>query len=557
MKRWIPLVGLALTVFLGTAHAVSPDAIHQGRELFEKEWPSRSPSLGSDGLGPLFNARSCVACHNQGGVGGGGGTEFNAKSIGIEKIRISGGPITKAVIANCVSKFHPGFILPSGDVINALAISHHGGSQAYVNQRMSMLAKSGALFDVEGGPVDASEVRQALNQTIVFRDNVGAYSVEIHARFFQRNTSSLFGAGLIDQVTDRQLDQVMKIQKAHPEISGRPSTLINGTLGRFGWRGNLSSLLDFVDQACANEVGLETKRRPQGSDPHVPQYRNPSIDISDAQIQSMERFVAALPAPQQRMPSDSLERKIALRGQDVFASVGCAVCHVPSIGPAKGVYSDLLLHDMGRYSMDLNHAEPYIKNVSTMTIPLQEDANRSTGTQMVGGYYGPATLVTRTSVSGSSNRLGPGFQPSGRIGRRMPQSSREFTFVAPEYPTQLVSVATREQVTGAEAWNTRNENGLGDVGYRKSGSQTSVRVEYESTLFNQEWRTPPLWGVADTAPYLHDGRASTLLEAITLHGGEAEGTTNRFLSLPLQDREAVIAFLETLVAPENAPQPSI
>jgi cytochrome c peroxidase len=81
-----------------------------------------------------------------------------------------------------------------------------------------------------------------------------------------------------------------------------------------------------------------------------------------------------------------------------------------------------------------------------------------------------------------------------------------------------------------------------------------VRVHYEPTMFNQEWRTPPLWGVADSAPYMHDGRADTLLEAITMHDGEAAGTRDRFLHLPLADRLALIAFLKTLVAPSTAPQ---
>jgi cytochrome c peroxidase len=82
-----------------------------------------------------------------------------------------------------------------------------------------------------------------------------------------------------------------------------------------------------------------------------------------------------------------------------------------------------------------------------------------------------------------------------------------------------------------------------------------IRLHYEPTRFNQEWRTPPLWGVADSAPYMHDGRAETLLESITMHDGEASGTRDRFLNLSLSDRHALIAFLETLVAPSNAPQP--
>ncbi|RUO30797.1 thiol oxidoreductase [Aliidiomarina sedimenti] len=68
------------------------------------------------------------------------------------------------------------------------------------------------------------------------------------------------------------------------------------------------------------------------------------------------------------------------------------------------------------------------------------------------------------------------------------------------------------------------------------------------------WRTPALWGlgytehVADGLPvgYLHDSRARTLTEAILWHGGEAEVIKNRFMDLPTDEREALLAFLTSL-----------
>lgn len=68
----------------------------------------------------------------------------------------------------------------------------------------------------------------------------------------------------------------------------------------------------------------------------------------------------------------------------------------------------------------------------------------------------------------------------------------------------------------------------------------------------REWRTPPLWGIGLTEAvsghtrFLHDGRARTLLEAILWHGGEAEVARNGVLALPKPDRDALIAFLESL-----------
>jgi hypothetical protein len=80
---------------------------------------------------------------------------------------------------------------------------------------------------------------------------------------------------------------------------------------------------------------------------------------------------------------------------------------------------------------------------------------------------------------------------------------------------------------------------------------TTLRATFKHvpTTITQEWRTPPLWGVASSAPYMHDGRAATLVEAIALHGGEAKATTDRFLSLPTTQRLALLEFLSCLRAP--------
>jgi CxxC motif-containing protein (DUF1111 family) len=66
-----------------------------------------------------------------------------------------------------------------------------------------------------------------------------------------------------------------------------------------------------------------------------------------------------------------------------------------------------------------------------------------------------------------------------------------------------------------------------------------------------EWRTTPLWGVADSAPCLQDGRAFTLHEAILLHGGEAERTSQRYTALSVADRQSLLAFLHSQVAPSQ------
>ncbi|WP_374536952.1 di-heme oxidoreductase family protein [Chitinimonas taiwanensis] len=68
----------------------------------------------------------------------------------------------------------------------------------------------------------------------------------------------------------------------------------------------------------------------------------------------------------------------------------------------------------------------------------------------------------------------------------------------------------------------------------------------------RDWKTPALWGlglvpaVNKHSRYLHDGRARNLMEAVLWHGGEAEGAKQHVLKLNKQDRENLVAFLQSL-----------
>lgn len=76
------------------------------------------------------------------------------------------------------------------------------------------------------------------------------------------------------------------------------------------------------------------------------------------------------------------------------------------------------------------------------------------------------------------------------------------------------------------------------------------RREFQAS--GSQWRTPPLWGIGLTAAvsghtqFLHDGRARTLLEAILWHGGEADAARRTVLQFDAGQREALLAFLNSL-----------
>jgi hypothetical protein len=97
-------------------------------------------------------------------------------------------------------------------------------------------------------------------------------------------------------------------------------------------------------------------------------------------------------------------------------------------------------------------------------------------------------------------------------------------------------------------------------GFRRAGQGVAVPMYADLKLHdmgptlaeengNSFFTTARLWGVADSAPYLHDGRALTLSAAISQHGGEAQSQANAFDALTPTDRNALIAFLKTLKAP--------
>lgn len=89
--RWVVITTIAVAsaasvprVHAGDANGKKqdPKAVSQGRAIFEREWqPGDSRTHGGDGLGPVYNDSSCVACHNQGGTGGAGSTGKNVDII--------------------------------------------------------------------------------------------------------------------------------------------------------------------------------------------------------------------------------------------------------------------------------------------------------------------------------------------------------------------------------------------------------------------------------------------------------------------------------------------
>lgn len=96
-----------------------------------------------------------------------------------------------------------------------------------------------------------------------------------------------------------------------------------------------------------------------------------------------------------------------------------------------------------------------------------------------------------------------------------------------------------------------------DLKHHYMGEELKETFSLATDKQNGEFITARLWGIADTAPYLHDGRALTLEDAIRLHdnpGSEAASAGKNFKSLETIDKVNVIKFLNTLRTP---PRPNL
>jgi CxxC motif-containing protein (DUF1111 family) len=423
----------------GPARPVEVEVVG-GRALFEHIWSPNDPrSHGGDGLGPVFNARSCVDCHHKGGTGGAGGSERNIE-------------IATADAAFDPSNGHTFFYAFSMDF--GAGIFHYQFGDPAASSRPVPLDAT-ALAAVHPGFRGSRSVmlhRFGVDSSYpVWRQTVPGRHGSIMVRTSQRNPTPLFGVGLIDAIPDEAILSAAKHKfQGAPQLSGRVGRLKDGRIGRFGWKSQTATLREFVLSAAAGEMGLTVADHPQADDPRQPGLGSPGPDMNQDECDLLTAFVKDLPRPCVHEPDDEAEKAAIAQGEQTFKSIGCAGCHLPKLGEVEGIYSDLLLHDMSPELGD------------------------------TGGYS---------------------------------------VFVA--------------QPAGAN-------NGAAVGGPR----------EEEAAARPGEWRTPPLWGLRDSAPYLHDGRAEGLAQAVLLHGGEGAAAADRFARLSRRRRQQLEAFLDSLAAPK-------
>jgi len=261
-----------------------------GSTLFRKEFGP------ADGLGPLYNARSCLACHQSPTSGG----------MGLNGLAL----------------------------VSRIGHIDHGSLEFRLNDgvpvsRDKSIAELGFPCRLTHGPPATANLISL------------------------RNASPLYGLGLIEEISD---EVILANAASQTGIKGRPNIVRDSqgreSVGRFGWKGDVSNLEQFVAEAFRNEIGITSPLAPQdiaiSADNGCGQI-NPGLDDNGSIIRAVTAYLAALPAPLPE-PSMSKTAESYQLGQQLFSSAGCASCHTPRLSSKRGdvaLYSDLLLHDMG------------------------------------------------------------------------------------------------------------------------------------------------------------------------------------------------------------------
>jgi len=357
-----------------------------GEAIFNKIWvPSPSSTTASDGLGPLYNARSCGQCHVNDGRGNpitGGDINTLSSLLRLSvpqnsderrEVARTGGLAGDPVYGTQLQPFAVGGIPAEGRVAvdyTLQQIELRDGSIVELRKPVARVIQPGY------GEFDPRE-----------------FDPELRSSF--RIAPPMIGLGLLERIPAERLEALADPDDADGDgISGRPNRVYDSaageyTIGRFGWKAGQPTLAQQNAAALANDIGIGnptftsaggncTQRQSAClAMPNGNTAQQDGLEASTEMMAVLEFYTAHLAVPAAR---DQAQPEIA-GGRAVFRELGCAACHTPtqhtgrsSLYPALSEqqfqpYTDLLLHDMGPGLAD-DHTEFDAEGAEWRTAPL-------------------------------------------------------------------------------------------------------------------------------------------------------------------------------------------
>ena len=317
-----------------------------GNSFFNLNWVTAPASTTArDGLGPVFNSRSCSGCHFKDGRGR--------------------PPIFDG-------EQNHGFLLR----LSIAGISPNGGPNPHPIYGGQLQDRAVPDYTPEGGfTITYEEVRGEYNDGTpyslrkpTYRFNNLAYDEMGPVNVSPRVGQQVIGLGMLEALDESTILSFADESDLDGDgISGRANYVWDAEsqttkLGRFGWKANQPSLFQQTAGAFLGDIGITSSLFPDENCPtqeceDLPNGGTPEID--DEALRNVVLYVSTLAVPARRNHED----QEVLKGKILFENLGCAKCHISKMttGPHKipalsnqtiRPYTDLLLHDMGKELAD-------------------------------------------------------------------------------------------------------------------------------------------------------------------------------------------------------------
>jgi len=335
-----------------------------GNAFFKRNWvtaPSSTADL--DGLGALFNAKSCSSCHFLDGKGQPGFEKGQSSSL-LFRLSIPS--------ENNTTKAEPTY----GNQFNHLAI-FGVKEEGDVNIEYE---------EITGEYPDG--YTYVLRKPTYSFTNLNYGEMQQDVLVSPRIAPHIIGLGLLEAIDEKDILVLADPEDKNKDgISGRPNYVKNVAtkkleLGRFGWKANEPNVKQQVAAAFQGDMGLssslfldENETAIQAKFIHSETGGSP--EISDDILDRVTLYSQVLAVPKRR----NTESKNIIKGEQLFSEIGCSACHKPSFVTAdhKDIpelsdqsiypYTDLLLHDMGKGLAD-NRPDGEASGVEWRTPPL-------------------------------------------------------------------------------------------------------------------------------------------------------------------------------------------
>ena len=318
-----------------------------GIQMFAVEWkPTPGVQPVTDGLGPLFNRESCIACHEKNGRG-----------------RAPSGP-SQPMQSMLMRLSIPG----PEDHGGAIPVPNYGDQLQ--DRAIDTVAPEGRVhvsWDETSGRFGDGEPYALRRPKFEFTDL--AYGKPPNNLLTSpRVANPVIGLGLLEAVPEASLAALADPKDGdHDNISGRMNVVWDAPSqsmkpGRFGWKANVASVAHQSAGAARGDMGINTPVFPNDHCEPVQtvclaeaQRADQGLEMSEAFFTRLITYMQLLAVPKQR---DGDQPNIK-RGQKLFHDMGCASCHMPTLKTDATAslpelreqtfhpFTDLLIHDMG------------------------------------------------------------------------------------------------------------------------------------------------------------------------------------------------------------------